>query len=62
MQLDMAANLFLWLFDGLTGEQLARPCVYTYPERTQRVVEWLLVHTAHEVVHHAVDARRGLAQ
>lgn len=62
MQLDMATTLFLWVFDGLTEEQLARPCVYTYPERTQRVIEWLLVHTAHEVVHHAVDVRRRLAR
>ena len=58
--LRLASTLLLWVFDGLTEEQLARPCVYNYPEPTPRVIEWLLVHTAHEVVHHAVDAGRGL--
>ena len=62
IQLDVAATLFLWVFDGLTEEQLARPCVYTYPDPTQRAIEWLLVHTAHEVVHHAADVGRGLGR
>ena len=60
--LAMASSLLLWVFEGLTAEQLDRPCVYNYPEPTQRIVEWLLVHTAHEVVHHAADVRRELGR
>ncbi len=61
-QLSMAAELFVRLFERLDDDQLARPCRYNYPERTQRIVEWLLVHTAHEVVHHAGDIRNGLGR
>ncbi|HXW38692.1 MAG TPA: DinB family protein [Acidimicrobiales bacterium] len=56
----VAAHLFVWLFDGLDETARARPCVYNYPERKGRTVGWLLVHSAHEVVHHAGDVRRAL--
>jgi hypothetical protein len=59
-QLGMAAELFVRLLEGLSDDQRARPCRYNFPEPTQRNVGWLLVHTAHEVVHHADDIRKGL--
>ena len=59
-QLYMAAELFVRLSEGLSDDQRARPCRYNFPEPTQRNVGWLLVHTAHEVVHHADDIRKGL--
>lgn len=59
-QLSMASELFVRLFEGFDDEQLARPCRYNFPKPTQRNVGWLPVHTAHEVVHHADDIRKGL--
>jgi DinB family protein len=55
-----AADLLVWVFDGLDDEQLARPCMYNYPEPAQKSVAWLLVHTTHEVIHHEGDVRTGL--
>jgi hypothetical protein len=59
-QLCMASDLFVRLFEGFDDEQLARPCRYNFPKPTQRNVGWLPVHTAHEVVHHADDIRKGI--
>ena len=59
-QLGMASELFVRLFERFDDDQLARPCLYNFPKPTPRNVGWLLVHTAHEVVHHADDIRKGL--
>jgi S-DNA-T family DNA segregation ATPase FtsK/SpoIIIE len=59
--LELSAGLLLWLADGLTPAQLARPCRYNLPQVTAVDVGWVLVHTAHEAVHHEDDVRRGLA-
>jgi hypothetical protein len=61
-QLSTAADLLVWVFDRLDPRQLARPCVYNYPEPTQRQIGWLMVHTAHEVVHHQGDIRHVLGK
>jgi hypothetical protein len=61
-ELVMAANLMAKLFDGLDSEQLARRCVYNYPEPTERDVAWLGHHTLHEATHHLTDLRSVLAR
>jgi hypothetical protein len=58
----MAANLMAKLFEGLASDQLARPCIYNYPEPTERDVAWLGRHTLHEATHHLDDLRSVLAR
>jgi hypothetical protein len=58
----MAANLVAKLFEGLDSEQLARRCVYSYPEPTERDVAWLGHHTLHEATHHLEDLHSVLAR
>jgi hypothetical protein len=55
IQLNVAAELFAIVFDGLSDAQTARPCIYNYPDRSQRDVTWLGRHTVHELVHHLKD-------
>jgi hypothetical protein len=61
-ELTMAANLMGRLYEGLSSEQLARPCIYNYPEPTVRDVAWLGHHTLHEATHHLDDLRSVLAR
>jgi hypothetical protein len=61
-QLMMAADLFARVFEARSAEDLARPCIYHYPEPSQRDVAWLARHTMHEVVHHLGDVRSVLAR
>ncbi|HEY5251543.1 MAG TPA: DinB family protein, partial [Acidimicrobiales bacterium] len=58
----MAANLMAKLFEGLDSDQLARPCIYNYPEPTERDVAWLGHHTLHEATHHRDDLHSVLAR
>jgi hypothetical protein len=58
----MAANLMAKLFEGLTSDQLDRPCIYNYPQPTERDVAWLGHHTLHEATHHLDDLRSVLAR
>ena len=39
----------------------ARVLVYNYPERMERDLRWVAVHTLHEVVHHGADIDAQLA-
>ena len=59
-QLTVAADLVATVFAGLSAEQAARPCIYTYPQTTQRDVTWLGRHTVHELVHHLGDIQHVL--
>lgn len=59
-ELAVAANLTAKVFAGLSPEQLARRCIYNYPERAERDVAWLGRQTVHETVHHTKDIRRAL--
>ena len=59
-EIEMAAELIAWVFDGLSSVQLARPCIYNYPEPTERTVEWMGDHALHEGAHHLRDIERGL--
>lgn len=58
----MAANLMAKLYKGLDSDQLARPCIYNYPEPTERDVAWLGRHTLHEATHHLDDLRSVLTR
>jgi hypothetical protein len=46
---------------GLTGGELLRTGLYNYPTPTDRSLDWLLHHVAHEVQHHLYDVRRVLS-
>jgi hypothetical protein len=59
-EIEMAADLIAWVFDGLSSVQLARPCIYNYPEPTERTVEWMGDHALHEGAHHLRDIEQGL--
>ena len=59
-EIEMASELIAWVFDGLSSVQLARPCIYNYPEPTERTVEWMGDHALHEGAHHLRDIERGL--
>jgi hypothetical protein len=61
-ELPMAANLMAKVFEGLSTDQLERPCIYNYPEPSERNVAWLGHHTLHEGIHHLDDVRSVLGQ
>lgn len=60
-ELNVAANLFARLFEGLSVEQMNRPCIYNFPSATERDVGWLGRHTVHETKHHLSDVNSVLA-
>lgn len=41
-------------FDDETWD---RTLIYNYPDRTERDLAWVAVHTQHEVHHHLADVR-----
>ena len=59
-ELTMAGNLTAKLFAALSPVQLARRCIYNYPETAERDLTWLGRQTVHETVHHLGDIRRML--
>ncbi|MFJ5592653.1 DinB family protein [Streptomyces noursei] len=59
-QLHDAAWLFGNVLDRLPPAAWDRTLVYTYPERAERSLRWLAVHTLHELRHHLQDMRRQL--
>jgi hypothetical protein len=61
-ELVMAADLFARLFERLSADQLARPCIYSYPEVAERDVGWVGRNALHEAIHHLADVRRVLDQ
>jgi S-DNA-T family DNA segregation ATPase FtsK/SpoIIIE len=61
-QLIVAADLAAKVFERLSDGQAQRPCIYNYPEPTERNVAWLGLHTVHEAEHHLGDVRWVLAQ
>ncbi|MBT2482080.1 DinB family protein [Streptomyces sp. ISL-94] len=60
-QLQDATLLFTDALDLLSPSDWERTLVYTYPERAERSLSWLAVHTLHELRHHLLDIRRQLA-
>lgn len=60
-QLEDAATLFANVLARLEPADWERVLVYNYPERMERTLRWVAVHTLHEVVHHGVDIDAQLA-
>lgn len=61
VELTQEAFLFAAAAYALTEDELRRTGIYPYPSATERPLEWLVRHTAHEVQHHLEDITRGLA-
>ncbi|MFD7256284.1 DinB family protein [Streptomyces sp. NPDC059874] len=61
-QLQDTALLFANVLDRLSPADWERTLIYTYPERAERSLRWLAVHTLHELRHHLLDSHRGLEQ
>jgi hypothetical protein len=60
-QIIDAAQMFTNVLDRLKDGDWSRSLFYNYPEPTERSLEWLAVHTLHEVRHHLQDIRGQLA-
>jgi hypothetical protein len=50
-----SAEAFASLLDGLDAGGWERTGVYNYPEPALRTVEWIAIHTTHELLHHRGD-------
>ncbi|WP_433734793.1 DinB family protein [Nocardia sp. CA-129566] len=59
-QLDDAALLFANVLDRLTPPDWNRTVIYNFPDRQERPLHWLALHTLHELRHHLLDIRRQL--
>lgn len=60
-QLTDAAQMFSNVLDRLDTSDWTRSVIYHYPEPRERSLQWVAVHTVHEVQHHLLDIRRQLA-
>jgi hypothetical protein len=60
-QLGDAAAMFANVLARLGPSDWDRTMSYTYPQRADRSLRWVAVHTVHELRHHLLDARRQLA-
>jgi len=60
-ELVTGANLLAKVFARLSPPQLARRCVYNFPETAERDVTWMGRQTVHETVHHLQDVAWALA-
>jgi S-DNA-T family DNA segregation ATPase FtsK/SpoIIIE len=61
-ELTVVTNLLAKVVTLLDDRQLARTCVYNYPEPRVRDLAWAVRHSVHEVVHHEMDVRRVRTQ
>jgi DinB superfamily len=59
-QLGDAALLFANVLARLAATDWDRRVVYNYPQRAERSLRWVAVHTVHEVRHHLLDIERQL--
>jgi hypothetical protein len=59
-QLAEAADRFASLLERLDDAGWERTGMYNYPEPALRTVEWIAVHTIHELLHHRADLRSAL--
>ena len=59
-QLDDAASLFAHVLSLIEGDVWERTMIYGYPERMERTLRWVAVHTLHEVRHHRRDIEAQL--
>jgi S-DNA-T family DNA segregation ATPase FtsK/SpoIIIE len=58
---EITANgeAFASLLEGLDAEQWERQGVYNYPRPQLRTMEWIGIHTVHELLHHRGDITPG---
>jgi len=56
-QLRAAADGLADLLDSFDDEAWLRTGIYNYPEPALRTVEWIAIHTNHELLHHRIDLR-----
>ena len=59
-QLDDAASLFAHVLSLIEGDTWDRTMIYNYPERMERSLRWVAVHTLHEARHHKRDIEAQL--
>ena len=59
-QLTDAARLFANVLARLGREEWERNVTYNYPARSERSLQWVAVHTVHEVQHHLRDVQSQL--
>jgi hypothetical protein len=52
-----SADALASMLDGLDDAGWERTGVYNYPEPALRTVEWIAIHTVHELLHHRGDVR-----
>jgi len=56
-ELVAAGDAFASQLDALTDTQWERTGIYNYPEPQPRTIEWIGIHTVHELFHHRGDLR-----
>ncbi|MGH9078792.1 MAG: DinB family protein [Acidimicrobiales bacterium] len=59
-QLRDASRLLSNVLARVGPEDWDRTLIYNYPERVERSLRWVAVHTLHEVCHHTSDVRHQL--
>ncbi|MEV0977183.1 DinB family protein [Streptomyces sp. NPDC049915] len=59
-QLRDGALMFGHVLGRLSPAGWDRTLVYSFPERAERSLRWLAVHTLHELRHHLLDVRRAV--
>jgi hypothetical protein len=60
-EVAVAARLLGGVLTGRSAVELDRPCVYNYPEPTERSLVWIGRNALHEGEHHLLDVHRALA-
>jgi hypothetical protein len=58
-ELAAASNAFADLYERMDDEQWVRCGVYNYPAPQLRTMEWVAIHTVHELLHHRADIAAG---
>ena len=58
----VAARLLGGVLTGRSAAELDRPCVYNYPEPTERSLVWIGRNALHEGEHHLLDVHRAPAR
>jgi hypothetical protein len=61
VEVSVAARLLGGVLTGRSDAELDRPCVYNYPEPTDRSLVWIGRNALHEGEHHLLDVDRALA-
>jgi len=54
-ELQAAADDFVSVLEGLDDAGWMRTGIYNYPQPAARTVEWIAIHTDHELLHHRGD-------